>query len=231
MVPVIVNGKLVVNALLDSGSTNTFIPESLASTLQLPGKVTSFNLSTPSQKGVKNWKAVSVHLSPIGGGDPVRVDNVLVTPGIPTRCPNLVVDTEKYPHLLGVLLKSAGQCDNADLLIGMDNAHLLMPLEIRRNVKFVNEPYAVRSYFGFAWLFSRLFRWGVCQLRESWETGGKFMAFWCRRQFRECNVGSGSEGTQVLGQWDKSWQGTLQAAYTLAWWAAQFTQQQVYGHL
>ena len=150
MVPLIVNGKLVVNALLDSGSTNTFISESLASTLQLPGKVTSFNLSTLSQKGVKNWKAVSMHLSPVGGGDPVRVDNVLVTPGIPTRCPNLVVDTEKYPHLLGVPLKSAGQCDNADLLIGMDNAHLLMPLEIRRNDKFVNEPYAVRSYFGWS---------------------------------------------------------------------------------
>ena len=98
MVPVIVNGKLVVNALLDSWSTNTFISESLASTLQLPGKVTSFNLSTLSQKGIKNWKAVSMHLSPVGGGNPVRVDNVLVTPDIPRRCPNLVVDTEKYPH-------------------------------------------------------------------------------------------------------------------------------------
>ena len=91
-----------------------------------------------------------MHLSPVGGGDPVRVDNVLVTPGIPTCCPNLVVDTEQYPHLLGVPLKSAGQCDNADLLIGMDNTHLLMPLEIRRNDKFVNEPYAVRSYCGWS---------------------------------------------------------------------------------
>ena len=38
----------------------------------------------------------------------------------------------------------------ADLLIGMDNAYIFMLLEIRRNGQFVNEPYAVRSCFGWS---------------------------------------------------------------------------------
>ena len=167
MVPVIVNGDLAENTLLDSGSTNTFISESLASTLQLPGKVTSFNLSVLSQKGVKNRQAVSVHLSPLGGGDPVHVDNVLVTPGIPTRYPDLVDDTEEYPHLIGVPVGKPGwQC----WLVDWDGQRPFVDA-FGDTSKWQVFEFALRCPLIFwlvsAWYFSRLFRWCVCSLREN----------------------------------------------------------------
>ena len=151
---------------------NPFISEALASILQLPGKVTSFNLSIRSQKSVKHWKAVLVHLSPERSVDPLRIN---------THCLKLIVQSGKYRHVVCGSLKSAGQCGMGDLLNGLDTSHLLMPLEARRNCKFVSKPYAVCSYFGWglqsAWLFRRLWWWCVYSLLESWETGGTLRRF------------------------------------------------------
>ena len=58
------------------------------------------------------------------------------------------VDLQKLPHLSDFPLCPLDQSGVADLVTGMDSGHLLMPLDIRRNPKLVNEPYAIRSYFG-----------------------------------------------------------------------------------
>ena len=41
-----------------------------------------------------------------------------------------------------------GENLQAEILIGMDNAHLLMRLEIKCNENVPNQPYAMRTYFG-----------------------------------------------------------------------------------
>ena len=38
----------------------------------------------------------------------------------------------------------------ADILIGMDNAHLLVPYEVKSSPSAENEPFATRTYFGWA---------------------------------------------------------------------------------
>ena len=124
--------------------------ESLANKLRIPGHDINYNLSTLSDKGVSSSKVVSVQLAPVGGGDPVNVDNVLVVSGNLVRYPVLNIDLQKFPHLSDFPLYPLDQSGVADLVIGMDNGHLLMPLDIRRNPKLVNEPYAIRSYFGWS---------------------------------------------------------------------------------
>ena len=150
IVSVNVNGTLRVNALLDTGSTNTFMSSSLANQLQLSGTMTSNNLSTLTSKSVANSKVVSVQLSPVEGGKPVTLNNVLVVTDTPMRCPNLQVEVLNYPHLSDLPLCTPESKGAVDILIGMDNAQLLMPLEVRRSESQVKEPYAVRSYFGWS---------------------------------------------------------------------------------
>ena len=148
IVLVIVNGNFIAHALLDTSSTNTLMSESLANKLTIPGQDINYNLSTMSDRGVSSSKVVSVQLALIGGGDPVNVDNVLVVSGNLVRYPVLNVDLQKFPHLSDLPLCPLDQSGVVDLVIGIYNGHLLMPFDIRRNPKLVNEPYAIRSYFG-----------------------------------------------------------------------------------
>ena len=138
------------HALLDTGSTNTLMSELLANKLRIPGQDINYNFNTLSDRGVSSSKVVSVQLAPVGGGDPVNIDNAFVVSGNLIQYPVLNVDLQKFPHLSDFPLCSLDQSDVADLVIGMDNGHLLMLLDIQRSPKLVNELYAIRSYFGWS---------------------------------------------------------------------------------
>ena len=149
IVPVKVNNNAkTVYALLDSGSTNTFVTSSLSSELGLQESVTSYNISTIQATSTIS-KMVSFHLRSIDGDNAIGLSNVLVTPHIPAQRPGNLVDVMSYPHLSGLPL-DCGRVDRVDIIIGCDNAHLLTPYEVRREPSGKNEPYATRSYFGWA---------------------------------------------------------------------------------
>ena len=148
IVPVTVNGDpRTYYALLDSGSTNSFISETAASHLNLKSNRSRYNISTISnQRSVD--KVVSFHLDSPEGGEAVQLTNVLVIPDIPARHPSKQIDIRHYPHLSDLPLNNGGKLVKADILIGMDNGHLMIPYEVRCNPNGNNEPYATRTYFG-----------------------------------------------------------------------------------
>ena len=93
---------------------------------------------------------MSFHLDSPEGGEVVQLTNVLVIPDIPARHPSKEIDSIHYPHLSDLPLNNGGKLVKADMLIGMDNGHLMIPYEVRCNPNGNNEPYATRTYFGWA---------------------------------------------------------------------------------
>ena len=84
IVPVTCNGRShIFHALLDSGSTNSFVSESLAKCLQLSTRETNYYVSTLASNTQVN-RIVSLQLGPLDGAQPVKL-NALVVPDIPTR--------------------------------------------------------------------------------------------------------------------------------------------------
>ena len=71
-------------------------------------------------------------------------------PSIPTRYPQREIDITWYPYLSDIALPSISSGEKAELLIGMDNSHLLMPIEVRSDKNATRAPYATRSLFGWA---------------------------------------------------------------------------------
>ena len=68
----------------------------------------------------------------------VSLQNTLLSKLI---CAHILADTPLSP---------IGKGTPVEVAIGMDNSHLLLPLEVRYNAKSLNEPYATRSVFGWA---------------------------------------------------------------------------------
>ena len=149
LVEIDVNGKRVLG-LLDSGSTNTFISQSLASKLNLSGDVQKYVLTTLSRKSAMYPKSVSCTVASVDGVFSESLENVLVVPSIPTRYPENDIDITKYPHLADIPLPHIRKGSKADMLIGMDNSHLLVPIEVKYDMHSMKSPYATRSLFGWA---------------------------------------------------------------------------------
>ncbi len=93
---------------------------------------------------------MSFHLDSPEGGEAVQLTNGLVIPDIPARHPSKQIDIRHYPHLSDLPLNNGGKLVKADILIGMDNGHLMIPYEVRCNPNGNNESYATRTYFGWA---------------------------------------------------------------------------------
>ena len=148
LVAVNVNDQCQVYALLDSGSTNTFVTRELATRLNLSGPKVKYQMSTLSESADLTVPVVSMCLSSMHATCPVSLNNVLVVPEIPARAPSVDIDVNNYPHLADIPVLELGENLQAEILIGMDNAHLLMPLEIKCNENVPNQPYAMRTYFG-----------------------------------------------------------------------------------
>ena len=76
----------------------------------------------------------------------------MVVSYIPARHPAAqnFIDISKYSHLHDVPIPNDQNVMKADILIGMDNAHLLVPNEVKSSPSAKNEPFAMRTYFGWA---------------------------------------------------------------------------------
>ena len=149
LVEIDVNGKKVLG-LLDSGSTNTFISQALASKLNLSGDVQKYVLTTLSRKSAMYPKSVSCTVASADGTFSENLNNVLVVRSIPTRYPENDIDITRYPHLADIPLPHIRKGSKADMLIGMDNSHLLVPIEVKYEINSMKSPYGTRSLFGWA---------------------------------------------------------------------------------
>ena len=103
-------------ALLDSGSTNTFVYQHVASRMNLPCTTSRYSISTIASKRSFS-QVVSFQLSSADGGDPIGLNNVLVVPYIPARHPSTEIDVNMYKHLVGLPLTNVGKHVKADILI------------------------------------------------------------------------------------------------------------------
>ena len=152
IVPVKIRGSDdVYFALLDSGSTNSFVAESVVSELNLGVTHTRYNVNTISSQSAVN-KVVSMSLFPVDStnAEAVELSNMLVVPSIPARRPSKEIDLRAYPHLRDLSLNYRDADIQASIIIGNDNAHLMIPYEVCSNPDGKNEPYATRTYFGWA---------------------------------------------------------------------------------
>ena len=150
LVQVVVNGQCQAFALLDTGSTNTFVSESLVEKLNLARHKTRYEMNTISDRGTTCSQMVSLHLSSVENENELCLDDVFVVRNIPARYPRQEIDVTEYPYLRGLPLVVAGQDIKADIILGMDNAHVLRPIDIRCDSTRPNSPYATRTYFGWS---------------------------------------------------------------------------------
>ena len=145
IVPIEVNDKCKVNALLDTASTNTFCSQRLVDLLGVQGRMTSYTLTTLTSKNEnKDTLLVDLSVKSLDGSNSLDLRNVYVVPEIPVRLPR--VDTRQYSHLHGLPLGSVGL--HVDILIGQDHSSALVPLETRKGL--LVEPFAVRTILGWS---------------------------------------------------------------------------------
>ena len=149
LVTVLVNGREPAVALLDTGSTNTFITEILASKLSLQGKSVPCRLSTLGSKLNLMTEHVTFDVSPLNDDVTFNVRNVCVIPDIPADVPAYGISLDDYSHFAGLPLSPVTNA-KVDLLIGQDQPDLLVPLEICRSLNKAGQPYATRTKLGWA---------------------------------------------------------------------------------
>ena len=151
IVPVIVNSSSrPVYALLDKGSTNTFITKQLAQQLHLQGNDVRYNMSALSQSHEVKSTTVSFCLTSVHDDVKIDVMTALVVDSIPVRYPGSVTDVDQYPYLADLDLSRHSSDVRVDVLVGMDNAAALMSLEVRCSDKQIRQPYATRTLFGWS---------------------------------------------------------------------------------
>ena len=148
IIPVVLNGHREVYALLDTGSTNTFVTQRIAAEMNLDGSEVSYRMNTLGQSSNVMSKVVSFSLMSVDKHHKIQMNNVLVVSNIPARYCHKRVDVKVYPYLADLPIHHVGDDVYADVLIGMDHAQALMPLDIRCNHNEKNQPYAVKTLFG-----------------------------------------------------------------------------------
>ena len=138
------NGKVTVNCLLDTGSSHTLCSEAVVQAAGLCKSDAFVSLSTVH--GTQAYSgAVKFSLSSLEDGSCHQLAAVLVVEDIPiVNCP---LNQSMYPYLSGLNLAGPG-CDDVQVLIGLDNAHLLVPLDVRRGLP--SQPFAQKSVLGWA---------------------------------------------------------------------------------
>ena len=149
-VKVVVDGMFEVFALLDSGSTNTFVTERLMSKLNKQTSSTSYKMNTLSgTQNISTQLVSNLKVSSLDGDHSTSLNNVLVWPSIPAGHPSCEINLKDFPHLSDIPLHPVGGEFCVELLIGMDHAEVLMPLEVRCGPVH-GQPYATRSMFGWS---------------------------------------------------------------------------------
>ena len=90
----------------------------------------------------------NLKVSSLDGGHSTCLNNVLVWLSIPARHRSCEIDLKDFPHLSDITSHPVGGEFCVELLIGMDHAEILLPLEVRCPVH--GQPYATRPMFGWS---------------------------------------------------------------------------------
>ena len=136
-------------ALLDTGSTSTFISEALLKDLGVSGTPTTRRISTIESKGVPAMcQEVQLEVVNDKSGEVMRLDKVLSRPdlhlGVETR--GTREDALRWPHLRGVPLDEQLDDPSIGLLIGVNVPDALRPLETIAGGP--GQPYATLTQLG-----------------------------------------------------------------------------------
>jgi hypothetical protein len=151
MVKVRVNDSADAVAILDTASDVSFMSKELASKLRLFGnatrKDTQLILNTLHGTHPVQASLVDAQISSFDGTVKLNLNNVFVVDKIPVSFSSHSLEPDSFPHLQGLNVFHS-DCQQADLLLGQDNAEVLVPLEVARGGQ--GQPFAVRSILGWA---------------------------------------------------------------------------------
>ena len=131
MVKVIVNNIYHTWALLDTGSTSSFIFDGLAKRLNLSGKPYSYTLNTLTCRKEIITELINVEISGSEKGNPFKLEDLILTRGIPAQRLSIKIDRVKYEHLREIPLPDELPRAEAEILLGMDHIDLIKPIEVR----------------------------------------------------------------------------------------------------
>ena len=145
-VSVVVNESYKTHALLDSGSTNSFITSDAVKCFGLSGKTVTYRHSTVDTLCMTtSTKVVNFILYSLDGNKSLTMSNVFVVEEVPyTYSP--CRDLSMYPHLSDVPISPVYPPAKVNLLIGQDNSEALVPLQVLKGNP--GDPFAVLTKFG-----------------------------------------------------------------------------------
>ena len=145
-VSVVVNESYNTHALLDSGSTNSFITSDAVKCLGLSGKTVNYRHSTVDTLCMTtSTKVVNFILYSLDGSKSLTMSNVFVVEEVPyTYSP--CRDLSAYPHLSDIPISPVHPPAKVDILIGQDNSEALVPLQVLKGNP--GDPFSVLTKFG-----------------------------------------------------------------------------------
>ena len=144
MVQVIIDKYTKVWALLDTGSTNTFISHALASKLGLKGKPIKYHISTLGNTSLQASQLVNLKVTSLDHNS-YSLRDVMLVKYIPAKQPPIKFRMEDYPQISDIALPRYEEGINVDILIGMDNAHLIAAMDVRPS-KVQGGPHAILTF-------------------------------------------------------------------------------------
>ena len=145
-VSVVVNESYNTHALLDSGSTNSFITSDAVKCLGLSGKTVNYRHSTVDTPCMTtSTKVVNFILYSLDGSKSLTMSNVFIVEEVPytySPCRDLSI----YPHLSDIPISPVHPPAKVDILIGQDNSEALVPLQVLKGNP--GDPFSVLTKFG-----------------------------------------------------------------------------------
>ena len=145
-VSVVVNESYNTHALLDSGSTNSFITSDAVKCLGLSGKTVNYRHPTVDTLCMTtSTKVVNFILYSLDGSKSLTMSNVFVVEEVPyTYSP--CRDLSAYPHLSDIPISPVHPPAKVNILIGQDNSEALVPLQVLKGNP--GDPFSVLTKFG-----------------------------------------------------------------------------------
>ncbi|XP_055613257.1 uncharacterized protein LOC129759762 isoform X1 [Uranotaenia lowii] len=137
------------SAYLDEGSSMTLIEEGLVDSLNAKGRLQPLTLEWTSNivRQEPNSICLTLQVSgcTTGQRSVLKEARTVKKLSLPRQRVNFKEITSQYSHLQGLDMANQ-EGDEPKILIGLNNVHLMAPLESK--IGNINEPIAVRSYLG-----------------------------------------------------------------------------------
>ena len=145
-VSVVVNMSYKTHALLNSGSTNSFIASDAVKSFGLSSKTVIYKHSTVDTPCMTtSTKVVNFILYSLDGSISLTMSNVFVVEEVPytySPCKGL----SAYPHLSDIPISPVHPPAKVNVLIGQDNSEALVPLQVLKGNP--GDPFSVLTKLG-----------------------------------------------------------------------------------